>query len=480
MTSYNPLRFFAALVVAGLALLAKALSFNGLYGQDAHEYLHLSRVFFDRLNGRSWQYAGPGASEFAAGYPLAGALLQFPGLEAATALQAISWLSAGWAVWLSDRCLRLLSPGARAASRRTFIAVGLVLAPYFVRAGLTVMSDALGLALTLAALVHGLAVLETRRFRSAGWAVFFAGLAVLTRFSLAALLAPLVAALLLYLWEHGRRASAGLVIAAGLLAVAPHFLLKTGAEQNALNHSLLQDWSVLNFFKATFTNASGTVQYVLPNIFYVFFPLMHPGFCLLLPALLMLAKRTDIHLHTKRVLLACLFGYLLLLGGLPHQNLRYLLPAYAILLLLFFPAWDRMYAYGLYFFKRLTWSIISFVVLVQIAGTVWILRPTLARNRLETGLAADLQPVLPTDAVLFTFDIDGALHTYRPDLTLKNLWAERYEDFPAGSYILFNAEKWSRQWAGQNPVLNWEFVNRTYRLEAVQTWPGGWVLYRIE
>lgn len=480
MTSnHHPLRFFPLLVVAGFVFLSKILIFNGLYGQDAHEYLRQSKAIFDRLNGPTTLSSGRGDAEFAAGYPLAGALFQFLGLDAATALQIVSWLSAGLALWCFDGCLRVLSPGARAESRWVFTALALGLAPYFVRAGLTAMSDALGVTLTLAAFANGLRVLETGRIGAAAWATFFAGLAVTTRFSLAALLAPLAAILIFYLLKNKKWMLAILTIFAGFLGFSFHFLFKTGTAQNPLGHSLLQDWSLFHFFKATFTNASGTVDYGLPNILYIFFPLAHPGFCLLLPGLFLLAKKTDTHLIAKRVLLACLAAYLLLLGGIPHQNLRYLLPAYAILLLLFFPAWDRMFAYGFYFFKRLTLAIIALVFVVQIVFTVRILAPTLTRNRLETAVAAEIRRALPPNATLFAFDLDVALRTYLPDFQIKNLWERRYEDFPPGSFILFNEPRLREQWRGQNPMLNWDFAKENYELREVCALPEGWKLYEV-
>lgn len=475
----HPLRISPLLVVAALVLLSKLLFFNGLYGQDAHEYLRQSRAIFDRLNGLPQLPGGRGDAEFAIGYPLAGALLRFFGLEPVLALQLVSWLAAGAALWQFDRCLRLLTPGARAESRWVFAGLGLALAPVFVRAGLTAMSDALGLALALTALANGLRVLETGKIGTAVWAALFAGLAAMTRFSLVALLTPLMLVVGFYLLENRKWAMAFLAFLAGIAGFSPHFLLKSGAAQNAFGHSLLQDWSLLHLFKSTFSNANGTVDYSLPNALYLLFPLAHPGFCLLLPGLFLLAKKTDIHLIVKKVLLVCLAAYLLLLGGVPHQNLRYLLPAYAVLLLLFFPAWDRMFAYGFYFFKRLTFAIIATMLVVQVFFTVIILKPTLARNRMERNIAAELRQALPPNAVLFAFDLDVALRTYLPDFQIKSLWERRYEEFPPGSFILFNEPALRKQWDGQNPMLNWDFAKKNYELREMQTMQGGWGLYEI-
>jgi hypothetical protein len=461
-----------------LALLAYLLSFNGLYGQDAHEYLRLSQVYRDLLNSFPAPATGVGNPEFAAGFPLAGGVLQLLGCEPVRALQIVSWVSAGGAFWAFEACLRCLSPGSRAESRWVFAGVGLALSPYFVRAGLTAMSDCLGLAFALAAFACSFRAIESHRFEAAPWGAFFAGLAVLTRFSAAALLIPLMGALCAYLIKHKKHRLVIPTILFGGLGFLPHFLLKTGEAQNMLGHSLFKDWSAAHFFQSAFTNLNGTVEYAVPNWLYLFFPLMHPGFCLLLPGLLLLVKKTDIHLTTRKLLLLCLVLYLMLLGGIAHQNLRYLLPAYTVLLLLFFPAWDRMYAYGFYFFKRLTFSVIGLVLLVQVVCNFRIIAPVIERQRLETGIANRLRQTLPPGAELFSFDIDVALRSYLPEIRIHSLWEQAYDNFPPESFVLFNEPALSRQWAGQNPMINWEFLQSRYKMRPVMALPAGWTLYQ--
>ncbi len=389
----------------------------------------------------------------------------------------VSWLSAGLALWFFNQNLRLLSPGARAESRAVFSVLALALAPYFVRAGLTGMSDALGLALALGAFWLGLRVVYKGRTPDAVAAAILMALAVTTRFGLAALLLPLGAAMLLMLWRYRNLNGIFGMVVAGALAFLPHFWLKQGILSDPAQHSMVQHWSLMNLFQSAFSNENGIVHYLFPNILYLLFPLCHPGFCLLLPGLLLLAKKTDIVLPSKKVLIASLACYLLLLGGLPHQNLRFLLPAYALLLLLFFPAWDRMFAYGFYFFKRLTWSILALVLAVQIFAIVKIMAPVLARNRLEVGNAKEIQTVLPPNATVYTFDLDIALRSYLPDIQWKNMWIQRYDTFPDGSFVLFNEPLLRPQWEGRNPILNWDDLNQQQRLVLKRELPGGWKLF---
>jgi 4-amino-4-deoxy-L-arabinose transferase-like glycosyltransferase len=470
--------FITLLLFAGIAILSFLLNFNGLYGQDAHEYLRQSRAVFEYWNSASVMPVTPGDVEFAIGYPAAGALLRFLFGDSILALQLVSWLSFAVSVWLLERILALLTHGSRADSRWSFVTLGLAMAPVFVRSGLTLMSDALGMAMVLAAFLFALRWMELRRGSDACWSAVFMALALSVRLGLAGMLIPLALLVAWYLVE--RRAWRWMVLAllAGIVVLLPQLFLETSVIVHPFQHSPIH-WSPAHFFQRSFHFENGLSQYLLPNILYLAFPLMHPGFCLLLPGLLLLAKKTDLALSAKKVILICLAGYLLLLGGLPHQNLRFLLPAYALLLLLLFPAWDRMYCYGFYFFKRLTWSILGITFLLQILATGWMLYPTLSRNHLEQSVAHEIRASLPAGATVFGFDLDIAMKSYLPDIQFFNLWERRYIDFPAGSFVLFNEPALRPQWEGQNPMLNWDFLRDNYTLEPVKNLPDGWVLYQI-
>lgn len=112
----------------------------------------------------------------------------------------------------------------------------------------------------------------------------------------------------------------------------------------------------------------------LPKLLALLSPLCHPGFFALLPALFLLVKRTDFQLFAKRLLLALLGLWLLWAALLPAPQLPDLLPAYAVVLLLLFPAWDRFVAYGFYFLgKRWMWPALGVFGLVQLGAGAWFL-----------------------------------------------------------------------------------------------------------
>lgn len=472
------LRIFPLLLFAGIALLAWVLHFNGLYGQDAHEYLRQSREIVQHLT--TGQTAAPAfvSTDFASGYPIAGAVFRFFTGDAILGLQVVSWLSFAISVWLLERILFVLTHGSRADSRLIFSLLGLALAPYFLRAGLSVMTDSLGLAMALAAFYFALRWVEHERGMDAVGAAVFIVLAVSVRIGLAGLLLPLAVAVVYFLVERGKwRWLVASGLAGGLLFL-PHFWLAQDVVAHPFQHSDLH-WSVGNFFRRSFSTENGLSTYWAPNILYLFFPLIHPGFCLVISGLFLLAKRTDWALPAKKVLLCCIGCYLLLLGGLPHQNMRFLLPVYALVLLLLFPAWDRMYCYGLYFFRRLTWTILGVTLFCQVFFSVKTLRPTLQRNHLETTIAESIKSVLPAGATVYGFDLDIAMKSYLPDIQFVNLWERRYSTFQEGSFMLFNEPALRPQWDGLNPMLNWDFATANYAVDPVKNLPDGWVLYQI-
>ncbi len=282
-------------------------------------------------------------------------------------LEIVSWLAATFCLLVFERLLALLAPGARAESRWVFGGLGLALAPVFFQAGLTSMSDGLGLALMLSAFYFGLRTLETRKTSHAIWGAALTVLAISTCYSLAALLLPLGISLAYNLFARKKWLALAGALFAGLLAMLLHIWLKTNGAANPLAHSSLEQWSGANFFQHSFEGHNGSLShYLLPNILFLLYPLAHPAFCMVLPGLFFLFKKTDLVLPAKKTLLVCIAAYLVLLGGMPQQNLRELLPAYALVLLLLFPAWDRLYCYGFLFFRRLTWGILITALSLQL------------------------------------------------------------------------------------------------------------------
>lgn len=221
----------------------------------------------------------------------------------------------GFSVWLFARFLQVLTPGTHTASRLVYATLLLALSPVFGRTGAGCDGQLPCLLLVLLFLLAATKTLDHPR--------------------------------LLVWWGFGGLCVWGIAYYGAAPGLAADVF------------SSLSSWSWSNLFRPGFGNASEVMGFALPNGFCVlFYPLMHPGFCLLLPGLFLLFKKTDLHLPSKKLLWWSLVCCLLAVGGLPQARLSNLLPAYLLWLLLFFPAWDRFFSYGFYFFPRLAWGLL--------------------------------------------------------------------------------------------------------------------------
>ncbi len=211
-----------------------------------------------------------------------------------------SWVAIGGSVWLFQQLLRHLTPGAPARSRLLYEGLLLALSPGFLQAGASAGPDVWQVLLLLAMLWFGLLA-------------------------------------------HARRSPAAAIGALGcaaLLVLNSQYLLPPS------------EWSPWHFFQTNFATQQGVLRYWLPNGLYIFSIIGHPGLFLLVAVLFLVSRKTDLHLSSKKIIMAGLIGYLVFIAGLPHQAVRLLLPAYVLLLLLLFPAWDRFICYGFYFLRE--------------------------------------------------------------------------------------------------------------------------------
>lgn len=472
-------RFFPVFYLLFAAFVCYVCSFNGLYGQDAHEYLRQSMAIWTRLQGLPAPVGTPGDASFGGGYPLLGGLLQGLVSDGPLVMQMVAWMAAALSLAVFERLTAILAPGARIESRWAFVGLGLALCPLFFRSAVTSMSDGLGLLWMMAALYAAVRLLDTKRGVFALGVAFFVAMACATRFALLGILWPLVAAVTFFMLKNGLGRWMLAAILVGVLSTTPYIWVKGAGFWAVLEHSSLDDWSVLHFFQRSFMSGNGVAQYRLPNIIYVLSPLAHPAFCLALPGLFFLFKRTDLTLSSKKILVACMIAYLMLLAGFTHQSPRHLLPAYTLLLLLLFPAWDRLYCYGFLFFKRLTWGLLLTALALQVFFSAYYLQPILKRNALEQQVAQQLNTILPERATLYGFDLDVAMRSYLPNVRVYNLWETRYATFQPQAYVLFHPNL-RTQWAGQNPMLNWKDLQQHYRLVSAGTLPEGWEIWQIQ
>lgn len=197
---------------------------------------------------------------------------------------------------------------------------------------------------------------------------------------------PLLDALLMFVWGFvrlprpktlPRPVQLGIWVAGWSLGLIPWLLLGVLADAplQVMVEKLWQGslgwgthWELEHLNAPAFGSWGKVGGLVFPRwLCVLLFPLLHPGFYLLLVGLLLLFKRTDLHLRHKQWLLGFALLHIALLVGYPTNDLPDLLPVYALLLLLLFPAWDRFFAYGFYFFPKLARALLVVGAVTQAA-----------------------------------------------------------------------------------------------------------------
>ncbi|HEX2617418.1 MAG TPA: glycosyltransferase family 39 protein, partial [Flavobacteriales bacterium] len=249
----------AALLVLPVILAWTWVSLNGyqgLNGQDAHDYLRLAKAW------TAWAHGGPlpHLFEHPHGYPIAGALLGLLVGSEGLALRLISAASLLVIAFVFRDLLRRAFPRDR-EHVDAFVLLTLVLSPFLLRHALVVMSDVPGIALLAVAFACTVRWIKEQRVPWLIGAAVAATLAIAVRFA-AAPLALVMAAAIVHGPSEGRRRR--WTIALGLLvigALVVLFTLPMDRIRTLLAHSPVGDWSALDLFRRELCSDDGVLRY---------------------------------------------------------------------------------------------------------------------------------------------------------------------------------------------------------------------------
>jgi hypothetical protein len=269
-------------------------------------------------------------------------------------------------LYFFEKTLALLSAGTRREARVVYVLLILGSIPRFVHSAITPGMDMPSLAGVSAALFFGLRSVERRRLGDVVYCALGVMLAVASRPEAIALVGLFVLGLVLLHRKDWKAVLLifGILVPLGIL----YFVPVLTAEPRGMQ--MLQSWHCAEHL----LRMDGPVTHPLPQALFAFYWLAHPVFFMPLPLFFLLHKRTDLLRFEQRLLGISAVVYLLFILGFPRQNLSDLLPPYFVILLLLFPAWDRMYAYGFYFLKK-RWMLLifAFFTLTILAGHVFLM-----------------------------------------------------------------------------------------------------------
>jgi hypothetical protein len=167
----------AVVLLVALLFIVVVFHFNGLYGQDAHEYLRLNRALSDYFKS-----AIPlSHSYFSILYPLTGYVLSLSGMNDTWAMQLVSMLALVASFFYLRKLLQLVYPTEKYSG--WWVLCFFIFSPYVLRFGLLSMSDMLCLFFLIAACYHALSYFKSGNRRDIMLSVFLCSSAISTRYA---------------------------------------------------------------------------------------------------------------------------------------------------------------------------------------------------------------------------------------------------------------------------------------------------------
>lgn len=462
-----------ALLAAAWAAFRLATGFDGLYGQDAHEYLRFAVEVRAFLAGAP----RPGPFFWPVVYPSLAAALSFLTGSVPLAAQLISALSLLGAFAAGATALARRLPGdARLAV--AYWGAGFALAPFVFRASLASMSDLLGAAFLCGFLLFTFDWERDGRARDLVLAAFFAVAAVTTRHPVALVLAPAALALAARALRRRSFSAAALAAGAALVALVPTLVLARGGAASPLHYPGLAEWSFSNAFARTVETSDGVLSYRVPTVAFAVSNAVHPGFFVLGLPLLLASRREDFEGLLPRALAAGWLLSFLFHAGSPYHVNRQLLASFPLVPFLLFPAFARVARDPLGRLPRaLPAAVLGLACAVQLGLAARASRTMLAASRLELEVAAALRDAPAT--TLYTFSLTPALATRGVPQRLVDLWSSAPDGAREGDLVLFAPERFAAQWAGRAPMKGWEQLSARFALVPLRRLASGFTLFRL-
>jgi 4-amino-4-deoxy-L-arabinose transferase-like glycosyltransferase len=475
---------WAGLLLLLLCLVRLLSGYDGLYGQDAYAYYNYALDI-----QAHWRTGEPmGNLIWPRIYPFIGALWLWG--DPGPWMQVVSMMATALFLAMTIKLLQNALPTARSLGALAFLCIGL--APFLLRSGLSVMSDALALGLMTWALWLGTRYLQTHRLHHLLFAGLLTGAAVWTRYPVAL---PMAIPCMVWLWHAGRqRAYLGLLLFVPvlLLAAIPQYIILPHDAHDGFGHAFqnthLIEWSPRNIFLRDFQKIDGAQHYSTPNILASFGIFWNPrclGLGLLGVLPLLLRKRLRLPAMAWPEL-AALSVYALFLAGISFQNPRFLLLMLPFAALILAPGWvwllgrmrgnDAVLAMG-----RRSWLAAAFVLAfgVQLGLGVYASRLNIAISRVDQQIAADLKQLPQQGRHLYEFSLESMLQARQVGFEMVNMWYAGMPQAQAGDLVLFNLELHRQQFAGLQPMQNWDLLAAAFQFVEINQWEGGWRLYEL-
>lgn len=470
MKEENHFYFKAGFLTLLLVIIRFALQFDGLYGQDAYEYLRYTNEMYSFfVNGTLL-----GDYFWGIGYPFFGCIVNFFVHNGAVALQLVS-LAAAFTTWIyTDKIIALIYPEE---PNYIITFLFLVLSPIFIIQSFLVMSDMLACSFIIMAIYYFIQFIIQSQNKHCMLGVIFSMLSLQTRYASVVILLLFSVLVLIKLLKSKNYKMILFAVLIVVIISLPHIYIRSNNSLQFLSHNFLTEWNIMNLFKSSFTTFDGKSQNKCINLIYCLFSFYHPQFfafgCLVFIWAFIKKHQLLVGNRFQNVMLLSLLTYAIFLAGIPFQNKRFLALSFPFVIIVCYPVLKQIISTG-----KWSKSLIIGVLVLQFGCIVYFGKPIYQRSELEKTIANDL--IAFSNKTIYTFDIDIALKGRNVQLDYQNIWYKEYESFDKGALVLLNAAKLEKQWIGFNPLTNWNKLKVYGNLKVLKSYGDGWNLYQVQ
>ena len=472
-----PLALFAIALSLRIGMLIVA-PFDGLYGQDAYEYLKYARevwAFLAAGEGLRGPYYWP------LGYPALAA--PFVGLSGGQAFgaQIVSLLAGSAVAPLAYAICRELLRDDPVGGKRAGLVAGVLLAVsgQLWQSSLVIMTDATAVFLATLSLW---ALLRSMRDFQQPWLTLSAAalaLAAITRWIFLLLAIPWTVYWFLQArarWRverHGIPSIALTAFAVALAILGAQFAITARFPAALVGHSWLINWSPTNAFLNAFNTIDGFFEYDRPVGLFYLAPALHPFYLApwlapLIPlGLWTLRRRRELLLFAGWPLVIYIF-----LAGIPYQNFRFGLAYFAPLVILLGLGYRWLWELRQHWPRPLIAIVVATGLLAMLGYGALGVGDFLKIKRNELADTAWVQQNAPADATLLTFGLTLTLQHYT-DFDVVELYRETPESLDAlicerpATYLYVDKANIQSQWVGLPPEVNLRWLEANPGLTAL-------------
>lgn len=395
--------------------------FDGLYGQDAYEYLACSERFKQELQ----QYKIPEKFFYwPSGYFIVTSLISlFTTVSMNITAMGVSLIAgsllAPFMYRLTELLVRNYFPECKSQNTAVYVGFITVFSGVLIKSSVVIMSDALALTLLVRCVYYLVKYCDNIGLSNLILAMILLSLSTMIRYA-NFFFVPVIIIVMGYLFitvENRNKIPTHFLISSliGTIVFIPEFyyIFKYGIsyfKYEGEHPTWASGWSFENFFKNEFITYDGIKQYKLINALYYLIPIFHPLYIFAFGATFFYGVWKVIRMKKTLpaiLLLMWIFVYYFYLSGVPFQSLRYTMS--------YIPPLIILTSIGFSFIKiKPVFKVFLFttcIITLLIAAVNHFIKFNYEKQK-ELEICSYLKSDIPENSIVYSFEVTGALKYY--------------------------------------------------------------------